>query len=135
MICWLSKRESFMFRRQRGVTFIGWLFLLIPVAILGYVAIRLVPIYLNYMRVAQSVQQTATDMKADDAATLTPQLIRSTLGKHFDIESITFPDVKDVTVTRDGTGWTIEAKFEDTAPLFGNMSLVVDFDKVGKIGG
>jgi hypothetical protein len=74
-------------------------------------------------------------MKADDAATLTPQLIRSTLGKHFDIESITFPDVKDVTVTRDGTGWTIEAKFEDTAPLFGNMSLVVDFDKVGKIGG
>jgi hypothetical protein len=39
-----------------------------------------------------------------------------------------------VTVTREGTGWTIEAKFEDTAPLFGNISLVLDFDKVGKIG-
>ena len=37
-------------------------------------------------------------------------------------------------MTRDGSGWTIEAKFEDTAPLFGNISLVVDFDKVGKIG-
>ncbi|HTB68019.1 MAG TPA: DUF4845 domain-containing protein [Steroidobacteraceae bacterium] len=123
-----------MVRRQRGVTFIGWLFLLIPVAILGYVGIRLVPIYLNYMRVAQSVAQTASEMKTDEAASLTPVLIRASLSKHFDIESITFPDVKDVAITRDGTGWTIEAKFEDTAPLFGNISLVVDFDKVGKIG-
>jgi hypothetical protein len=123
-----------MFRRQRGVTFIGWLILLIPVAILGYVGIRLVPIYLNYMRVAHSVEQTAAEMKTDDVATLTPLLIRSTLSKHFDIESISFPDVKDVAVTRDGTGWTIEAKFEDTAPLFGNLTIVADFDKVGKIG-
>jgi hypothetical protein len=123
-----------MFRRQRGVTFIGWVVLLIPVAILGYVGIRLVPIYLNYMRVAHSVEQTATEMKTDEAASLTPQLIRATLSKHFDIESISFPDVKDVAVTRDGTSWTIEAKFEDTAPLFGNISLVIDFDKVGKIG-
>ena len=123
-----------MVRRQRGVTFIGWLFLLIPVAILGYVGIRLVPIYLNYMRVAQSVTQTASEMKTDEAAALTPVLIRSTLAKHFDIDSITFPDVRDVTITRDGSGWTIEAKFEDTTPLFGNISLVVDFDKVGKIG-
>jgi hypothetical protein len=123
-----------MFRRQRGVTFIGWLFLLIPVAMLGYVAIRLVPIYLNYMRVAHSVQQTAVELKTEDVATLTPLLIRATLSKHFDIESITFPDVKDVSVTRDGSGWTIEAKFEDTAPVFGNVSLVIDFDKAAKIG-
>jgi hypothetical protein len=123
-----------MIRRQRGVTFIGWLLLLIPVAILGYVAIRLVPIYLNYMRVAHSVEQTATEMKVEDVGTLTPRAIRATLAKHFDIESITFPGVQDVTITRDGTGWTIEAKFEDSAPLFGNISMVVDFDKVSKIG-
>ncbi len=123
-----------MIRRQRGVTFIGWLILLIPVAILGYVGIRLVPVYLNYMRVAQSVAQTASEMKTDEVTALTPVLIRATLSKHFDIESITFPDPKDVSITRDGSGWTIEAKFEDTAPLFGNISLVVDFDKVSKIG-
>ncbi len=78
--------------------------------------------------------QTCTEMKTDDLATLTPLLIRATLSKHFDIESISFPDVKDVTVTRDGSGWLVEAKFEDTAPLFGNISLVIDFDKAGKIG-
>ncbi len=123
-----------MFKRQRGVTFIGWLILLIPVAIMGYVAIRLTPIYLNYMRVAKSIEETSTELKTEEPSSLTPVLIRAALGKHFDIESITFPDVKDVTVTRDATGWTMEAKFEDMAPVFGNISMVVDFDKVGKIG-
>jgi len=123
-----------MLRRQRGVTFIGWLFLLIPVGIIVYMAIRLVPIYLNYQRVAHSLTQTAVDLKTEDMATLTPLLIRGALSRHFDVESITFPDVKDVTVTRDSTGWTIEAKFEDSAPLIYNISLVVDFDKVSKIG-
>ncbi len=123
-----------MIRRQRGVTLIGWLFLLIPVALVGYIGIRLVPIYLNYMRVAHSVEQSAVELKSDDAGTLTPLLIRATIYKHFDIESITFPDVKDLSVTRDGSGWTIEAKYEDTAPIFGNISVIVDFDKVGKIG-
>jgi hypothetical protein len=124
-----------MFRRQLGVTLIGWLILLIPIGILGYVGIRLVPIYLNYMRVAHSLEATATEMKTDEVASLTPQLIRATLYKHFDIESISFPDVKDISVTRDGSSWIMEAKFEDTAPLFGNISMVVDFDKVSKIGG
>jgi hypothetical protein len=123
-----------MFRRQRGVTLIGWVILLVPVAIVGYMGIRLVPIYLNYMRVAHSVEATVTEMKAEEAGTVNLQQIRATLGKHFDIESITFPDEKDIAVTRDGNSWTIEAKYEDTAPLFGNLSLVIDFDKVGKIG-
>ncbi len=124
-----------MLRRQRGVTFIGWLLLLIPVAIVGYIGIRLAPIYLNYMRVVHSVDQSIVEMKTEDAASLTPLLIRARLGRHFDIESIMFPDVKDVSVTRDGSGWTIEAKYEDAAPLFGNITVTVDFDKVGKLGG
>jgi Domain of unknown function (DUF4845) len=123
-----------MYRRQRGITLIGWVILLIPVAIVGYAGIRLLPIYLNYMRVAHSVDSTASELKSEEGGTLTPALIRANLAKHFDIESITFPETKDVSVTRDGAGWTIEAKFEDTAPLIGNISLVVDFDKVGKIG-
>jgi hypothetical protein len=123
-----------MFRRQRGVTFIGWLCLLIPVAILGYVAIRLIPIYLNYMRVSQSITETVTELKTEEVSSLNPQIIRSSLSKHWDIEGITFPELKDLTIIRDGTGWTIEAKFEDVAPLFANISLVLDFDKVGKIG-
>ena len=42
-----------MRQRQRGITFIGWIVLLIPVAIVGYALIRVAPVYLNYMKVAK----------------------------------------------------------------------------------
>lgn len=122
-----------MFKRQRGVTFIGWIFLLVPIAILFYVGIRLAPIYLNYMRVARSVDETAQEVKADDSSSA--NAIRNSLAKHFDIESIDFPDVRDVAIRRDGSVWVIEAKFQDTAPLLYNISLLVDFDKVARVGG
>lgn len=124
-----------MFKRQGGVTFIGWLFLLIPIALLGYVLLRLTPIYLNYMRVARSVDQTAQEFKVDGTAGANAGAIRYALEKHFDIESIDFPNVKDVSIRNDGGTWVIEAKFQDTAPLFYNLSLLVDFDKVAHLGG
>jgi Domain of unknown function (DUF4845) len=119
-----------MRHRQRGITFIGWLILLVPVAIVGYAGIRLAPLYLNYMRVAHSLQQIAQDEQGDASALA----IHTAIEKRFDIETIEFPDPKDIVVRRDGTRWVIEAKYEDTAPLFANMSVVLSFDKVVQIG-
>ena len=47
-------RQDSCVSRQRGITFIGWLFLLMPVAIVVYGGIRLAPVYLNYMKVAKA---------------------------------------------------------------------------------
>ena len=40
---------------QHGITFIGWLFLLVPIAIVAYAGIRIAPVYLNYMKVSRSL--------------------------------------------------------------------------------
>ena len=47
------------------------------------------------------------------------------LEKRFDIESIEFPTVKDIDIHRDGEHWVAIADYEDVAPLFGNISLLV----------
>jgi len=121
-----------MHSKQRGITMIGWLFLLIPIAIVGYAGIRLAPVYLNYMKVARSVEQTATQFKDDES--ITAQTIRNTLEKHFDIESVDYPTTKDIDVHRDGQAWIIEASYEDVAPLFANLSLLLKFHKSATIG-
>lgn len=122
-----------MYRRQRGVTFIGWLFLLVPIALVLYVGIRLVPIYLNYMRVVRTVDQTASEVKGgDDAATR--EAIRVSLLRHLEVDSVEFPTMNEISIRRDGRSWIIEAKYEDETPLFSNISLVVAFDKVATIG-
>lgn len=119
--------------RQRGMTFLGALLIIIPIAVVVYAVIRLAPVYLNYMDVARSIDTAASS--ASSGGTVSPDEIRNTLEKQFDIEDITFPTVDDIQIRQNGGGWMIEAKYEDTAHLFGNISLLVDFDKVSTVGG
>ena len=120
-----------MHNKQRGVTFIGWLVLLIPIAILGYAGIRLAPVYLNYMKITRSLGQLVGELHADEAQSA--GTIRVALGKHLDIESVDYPELKDFQIRRDGVVWIVEVQYDDTAPLFSNISLVVNFDKTVEI--
>lgn len=120
-----------MYTRQRGITFIGWLILLVPLAIVVYAGIRLTPVYLNYMKVSRTLDETATELGGE--GNVTPRMIRDSMQRHFDIDSVNFPTVKDIDVRRDGSGWTIEARYEDSAPLFGNIALDITFDKVARL--
>ena len=45
----VATREMSMRSKQRGITFIGWVLLLTPLAICAYAGIRVAPLYLNYM--------------------------------------------------------------------------------------
>jgi hypothetical protein len=112
--------------RQRGVTFIGWLFLLAPLAIVVYAGIRLAPMYLNYMKVAKALNEVATEYKTGGANV---QGIKMTLDRHFEIDMINYPTWQDVKVTHTDGGWDVEAAYEDKAPLFQNIWLYIEFDK------
>jgi hypothetical protein len=119
-----------MHRRQRGVTAIGWVFLLIPMAIVIYSAIRLVPVYLNYTKVARSMEQLSKESAAGDSA----QSLRFALEKRLDIEGITFPDIKDFGIRRDGQSWVVEIDYEDGAPLLSNLQVTAKFQESVRLG-
>ncbi len=121
-----------MLTRQRGVTAIGWLVLLVPFAIVVYAGVRLTPVYLNYMNVARSLS-TLTDQFRDGQAT--PEAIRESISKHFEIDEVNYPTINDIHITRDGEGWQVEAAYYDQAPLFLHITLQVAFDKTVTVGG
>jgi hypothetical protein len=120
-----------MRNRQKGVTAIGWLFLLAPLALVVYAGIRLAPVYLNYMKVVKAMDGAVTELKAGG---VNPQAIRTTIDKHFEIDMVDYPTTKDMKITRDGGVWLVESQYDDDAPLFANLSLHVVFDKKVKIG-
>jgi hypothetical protein len=125
-------QEISMRSKQRGITFIGWVILLVPIGICVYAGIRLAPIYLNYMNVAHCMEQVKTEFKGGDASTAA--LVRESLGKHLQVDAVTFPDLKDFRITRDGRSWVIDAAYDDQAPLFANVSISVSFDKTVTLG-
>ena len=49
-----------MQRRQQGMTFIGLLCILAMAGVIVYAGIRLVPVYLNYLNVAKTMETTAS---------------------------------------------------------------------------
>jgi hypothetical protein len=120
-----------MRNRQQGVTAIGWLVLLTPFAIVGYAGIRLAPLYLNYMKVVRAIDQAASTAKGGGGDATA---IRTAIERHFEIDMVDFPTIKDIQVRREGGAWVIEAKYDDEAPLFGNVSLHVLFDKTVRSG-
>ena len=121
-----------MRNRQQGVTAIGWLVLLTPFVIVGYAGIRLAPLYLNYMKVVRAIDNAASTAKggAGDATA-----IRTAIDRHFEVDMVDYPTIKDIQVRREGGAWVIEAKYDDEAPMFGNVSLHVTFDKIVRSAG
>lgn len=119
--------------RQKGITFIGWIVLLIPVAIVGYAGLRVVPLYLNYMKVARALEQLRDESKGDGPSVggeqVNVQSLRKSLERRFDIDSVDYPRPDQIGFVRDGKQWFAEARYEDVAPLFSNLSMLVRFEK------
>ena len=113
--------------RQTGVTFIGWVVLLIPIAILVFAGIKLAPLYMTQFKVAKVLQQTADTTRGDSV--LLPVSVRNELARRFDIESVDYPTPQDITIERDDGNWVMIADYTRDTSLFGNISLQVHFYK------
>jgi hypothetical protein len=119
-----------MRRYQRGVTFIGWVILMIPFALVFYAGVRLTPVYLNYMKVRHTLEAVAAEVPNEGQ---TADGIRNAVVKHFIVDEVDYPTARDIKVVRDNGVWTLEANYDDQAPLFMNAAILVTFDKVVKL--
>jgi hypothetical protein len=113
-------------RKQRGVTAIGWIFLLVPLALVIYAGIRVGPVYYEYFKLLKAIESTATELKTEE--TLTPQTIRKALQRRFDasyVDSL----ASELEVAKVENGWQVTAAYDEEVPMFGNLLLLLRFDK------
>jgi hypothetical protein len=123
--------NQFIRQGQQGMTFIGLLCILALVGVIGYAGVRLVPVYLNYMNIVHTLQTTASEFKGENAD---PGAIRNSLGRHWEITTISTVDEKDIEITKDESGSiSMHVMYDDAEPYIGNISLSVHFDKTVKV--
>jgi hypothetical protein len=107
---------------------IGWIFLLIPVALVLYSAIRVTPTYLGYYKLVAAMKETAAQLKSDE--TVNPKTVLRALERRFDTGYIEAVKPEDIAVTRNDDGvWVMNADYEETVPLFANLYLLMSFKK------
>ena len=115
---------------QLGMTFIGLLCILALVGAIGYAGVRLVPVYLNYMKLARTMESAASEFKGETGSL---DGVRKSLDRHWAIEDITAVDQKDIEITRDDNGLQLHVAYDDSVPYIANVSLSVHFDKTVKV--
>ncbi len=112
--------------REAGMTAVGVMLLAVFIGLFAFAAIRLTPVYLNYMKVAGVIDGVFNEF---DSQNPTRAAIRTSISRRFDVESVTVINFRDIKVTADSGGFLVEADYDHTTPFIGNISFTVSFQK------
>ena len=118
-------------KKQRGLTFISLLLILGLIAFFTLLVLKIGPIYLEHSKVtnALSALENTTDVQTKDKYE-----ILSILEKRFDLNYIDVITKDDVKVTKSGNYLKVEIKYEVVKKIFGNLSVLVEFDDSFELG-
>lgn len=114
-------------KKQRGMSLIGMLLIVIAVVAVTLTAIRVTPMYLDNMAVRSALDSLVSDPAARGAKSA--DQIRRSLQRKLDVNSISSVTSKDVKIRRlDGGGREVRASYQIVVHLVGNLDVVGNFD-------
>ncbi len=103
-----------MRQRERGATFLGIVIILLILGSALYAGIRLVPVYLEYTKVARSLEQVRDEHAAIDT---NPALIRRSLERRWDVEDISSIGWKEIEIDKTAEGYDMIASLRGRAAV------------------
>lgn len=134
----MGQQGSVMNRRhQAGMSMWSMALIALVAGFFVLVGIKMIPVYLNDMKIRGALSSLAKDSQAQDAS---KPKIRELIRKRLEIDMAEeVVDLrKDLSFEADGRDRIIRIAYESVTPLFLNISILVEFDhaeKVGTIGG
>ena len=105
-----------MRQRERGATFLGIVIILLILGTALYAGIRLVPVYLEYTKVARSLEQVRDEHAAIDT---NPALIRRSLERRWDVEDINSIGWKEIDIAKTTEGYRHDRVVRERAAIRG----------------
>jgi hypothetical protein len=112
-------------RRQDGITLIGFLMLLMVVGFFAFLIMRLFPVYSEYYGVRQAMKAVAGE---PGIASKTPEQVKESLDRRFNISYVTTPKRNNVRVTRQGGNYVLNVRYERRGELLYNLEYIATFD-------
>lgn len=110
--------------KQRGISFLGMLFVGIVIVVLAITAMRIVPVYTEFM----TVKKILRAMQRDSLDSMTPAQIKTAFDKRASIDYISTVNSSDITISRGDSGTTVVSiEYQVVKPLVGNLSVLMDF--------
>lgn len=111
---------------QRGVTPLGWLFILAMIAVVALLALKIIPIYLDGFNVYSAIESLEDDanMRGKSRAEM-----RKLIMRRLDLNYVYGVTKDDIYITQQKNVYVIEVDYERRENIIGNMDIAVTFNK------
>jgi len=109
-------------KSQRGITLLGLLVAGIVVVFLAIGGLKVAPAYIEYFKVRKAVTAIAS---GNQGATVAD--VRRAFDLRAAVDDIDVIAGRDLDVSKDGNELVVSANYTKTIPLFGNISLLINF--------
>lgn len=111
-------------KKQNGVGMLGIIFIILLIVFSAILLMRVAPAYIEYF----SIKKVFTAMKNDpEVDTMTIQQVRNSFDRRAQIDDIKSITGADLEVSKEAGQTVMAAEYAKKVPLFGNLSLVMDF--------
>lgn len=123
-------------RKQQGMTLLGMLMTLAVVVILGVLVVRVVPVYIQYYSVTNSIKGLK-QIPSSEFSISTEENIRimkKSLMKRLDINEVDDLVSEGIKITPKGQyNYVVTVKYRVIKPLIYNISLLFDFENTQEV--
>ena len=119
------------FRRQRGVGFIGLIFIFAVVGVVLLISLKLVPVYLEMFSIKKVIASLA---QSEEVKSGTVSDIRKSFDRRAVIDNIQAVSSADLEITKDAGETVVVATWQHRVVLFTGYTLLVDFSVSTKDG-
>lgn len=114
-------------RKQKGMTFLGFLFVGIMVMFILFLGMRIAPIYLEYYAVVNAMNGIADERGSARYSTYDIRVkMLNRLYVSYSDGNITEDDIQ--VVRRNGT--QLRVSYSARKPIFGNLDVIAEFDRM-----
>jgi hypothetical protein len=111
--------------KQNGMTLIGALMVMSIIGFIGYIGIRVGPVYSEYYSVVKAMKTVAAEPGVGNKS---PIAIKKMMEKHFYTSYVERVKPKDIKITR-SRGKKMVVKYDVQEPFIGNVDLLLRFEK------
>lgn len=108
--------------RQRGLTVIGMLLLIVVLGFMALIAMKVIPMYIQYFTIKSTIESIR---KEPQLAQMGLAEIQTALQKRFDIGYVDKITAKDIKLRNDRNGRVLDLVYEDDQPLFYGLHVVL----------
>ncbi|MBL4711025.1 MAG: DUF4845 domain-containing protein [Gammaproteobacteria bacterium] len=126
----MKQTASHLVKRQKGLTLISWMVVIVFLLFQGVIAMNIIPVYLADSSVKKIMELLPNDSKAKEATT---KNLKALVAKRLRINSIYSIKSENIMIKKGKNEKIVTIEYEPRGKLIGNLEYIVSFKHEARV--